>query len=144
MCCIQEACIQYSIQSLVYLFLGTEAVASYLHCTKMVLTEGWGYTDLPDVNRQSAMLCLEVIKWTDHLTPKESQIRIPDLPVTLVVDGNSSPAGYHTWPSDLRWFYSTPSFRVKVAGPFSYKGLWWPKKATQLHSCFKCVVGIRK
>lgn len=60
----------------------------------------------------------EVISWIKHLSPKRSEIWIPDLPFTLVADGNSLTLGLFPqltyW--DLMWFYAITSLRVMVAG----------------------------
>lgn len=62
------------------------------------------YADRPWSNRQSI--------W--HF--ENSELRMPNVPVTLVVDGK--------WLSDHMWFYAIPSFGVMVASFFPSLVYW--------------------
>lgn len=68
----------------------------------------------------------------EFVIAKRSNVRIADLPVTLLADANSVslPARHLTWPFwDLIWFYVTTSSWVMVAG--SLPRMHWAPVATK-------------
>lgn len=58
----------------------------------------------------------EVVKWIKHLSPEGLEVRIPDHPVTLMIDGNQ----LVTMPDRMRWFHAISSIKNNIAGPFSH------------------------